>query len=276
VVLAIRLEPGFGSVASRRLSVVFLAKQRHASKATLPDASEATLRRFIDLGVVRGHDVQWRDKASLAPADLEHAHVVCMKSHIDSRHVWELIEAQGVRAVNTRAACASCSDRLVLDTVLRAGGVCTPRCARSATEVPRLRYPVVRKPNPMSAPRDVRVLEHAPEQVDCERWFYQELVEGGGVVHKAYCIGTETFLLTEQAPNAMVQTEPLRSAEQPMSAAMADATRTVGRLTGLEVYGVDFIARADDLHVIDVNPFPSFRGLPRAADALWDHLERVA
>jgi hypothetical protein len=26
----------------------------------------------------------------------------------------------------------------------------------------------------------------------------------------------------------------------------------------------------------DVNPFPSFRDLPRAADALWDHLERIA
>jgi hypothetical protein len=101
VVLAIPVEPGLGSASSRRPSV-FLAKQRHASEATLRDASEATLRdaseatlrdaseatlrdaseatlrhaseatlrRFIELGVVRGHHAQWRDKANPMSADV--------------------------------------------------------------------------------------------------------------------------------------------------------------------------------------------------------------
>jgi hypothetical protein len=64
--------------------VVFLAKPRHAS--------EATFRRFIDLGAVRRHEVQWRDKANLAPADLARADVVCLKRHVDDRRPSQLIE----------------------------------------------------------------------------------------------------------------------------------------------------------------------------------------
>jgi Inositol 1,3,4-trisphosphate 5/6-kinase ATP-grasp domain len=245
--------------------VVLLAKERHAS--------DATFRRFLEVGAMRGHEVLWRDKAGLSAADLARTQVVCLKSHVDDRHVWQLIEAHGVRALNTHGASSVCGERLFLDAVLRGGGVPTPRCAADPAEVARLRYPAVRKPNPLAAPREVRILEQPPEQADCERWFYQELIEGDGMVHKAYCIGTETFLLIEHAQGP----QPARSAVQPMSRAMTQATRNVGRLTGLEVYGVDFIvSSADTMHVIDVNPFPSFRGVPRAADALWDYVERIA
>lgn len=146
------------------MQVVLLAKDRHAG--------EPVLRRFLAVGAVRGHDVQWHDKPSFLAADLARVDlVVCLKSHVDDREVWHKIEAQGVRAVNRR----------------------------------------------------------------------------------------------EAGRRQAVAMEP----------GLAEAARTVGRRTGLEIYGLDFVGRPGDRVLIDVNPFPSFRCLPQAADVLWDYLEKI-
>jgi ribosomal protein S6--L-glutamate ligase len=60
----------------------------------------------------------------------------------------------------------------------------------------------------------------------------------------------------------------------PIPGRLAEAARAVGRLTGLEVYGLDFVGSPAEVFLVDVNPFPSFRALPRAADALWDYVEK--
>ncbi len=251
------------------MKVVLLAKDRHAS--------EPVLRRFLAVGALRGHNVQWHDKQTFLTADLARVDIVCLKSHVDDREVWHKIEAQGVRTVNRRAASQACGARSRLDALLRAGGVRMPRCAATAAEVGQLTMPIVRKPNAAAAPREVRVFDQTPESIDNERYFYQELIAGDGVVCKAYCIAGTTFLVEERDTDpAASDASAGRRQAVAMEPGLAEAARTVGLLTGLEVYGLDFVGRPGERVLIDVNPFPSFRCVPQAAQALWDHLEKIA
>jgi ribosomal protein S6--L-glutamate ligase len=257
------------------MHIIVLAKERHAA--------EPMFQRFIEHGAARGHAVQLRDKKAFRAGDLRQVDVVCLKSHIDDEQVWRMIEAQGVRAVNACAACLACSERSRLDAILHNGGARTPRSASRAAEVERLRYPIIQKSNSLAAPRDIRVLHRPPREIDCERYFYQEMILGDGAVYKVYCIGAQAFLVKEADTDADGDTDTAvvladgqgaRRQAAPIPVPLAEAALNVGRLTGLEVYGVDFVGSADAMFVIDVNPFPSFRALPQAADALWDYLEK--
>ncbi len=250
------------------LHVVWVAKERQAA--------EPAFCRFLDLGAARGHQVQWLAKRAFLAADLAGVDIVCLKNHIDDNPVWHRIEAHRVRAVNRREACMSCSDRSRLDAMLRAGGVRMPLSASTADEVLQLRLPIVQKPKLASAPRDVRIFSRPPVPIDCERYFYQELIGGQGPVYKVYCIGDDAFLVEESGTGAPAcGAAPGQRQAMAMDPRLTGTARTVGRLTGLEVYGLDFVGSPGDLLLIDVNPFPSFRCLPQAADALWDHLEHI-
>ena len=89
-----------------------------------------------------------------------------------------------------------------------------------------------------------------------------------------YCVADQAFLVEELPTDASAPDSTRgRRRAMPMDPRLAEAALHVGRLTGLEVYGLDFVGAPDDRVLIDVNPFPSFRCVPRAADALWDYLE---
>ncbi len=227
--------------------------------------------RFLELGAARGHKVKAQNKEMFLAGDLQDVDVVCLKGYTDDKHVWEMIDMHGVRAVNSRAAGECCTERGRLDTMLCIGGVRTPRRASSTAEVMCLNYPIIRKPNAMSAPRDLQVFHQPPAEIDCERYFYQELIASDGATYKVYCIGEETFLVKELD---VADEETLRRQAVPIPDHLVQAARAVGKLTGLEIYGVDFVETPDKLFLIDVNPFPSFRALPQAAEALWDYLEK--
>lgn len=251
------------------MNVIFLAKDRHTA--------DPTFLRFLTLGPLRGHNVQSYNKKTFLAGDLLPVDVVCLKSYVDDEKIWKKITTQTERAVNSRDSCAICGERSHLNAVLRNGGVRLPRCAYSADDVKGLTYPIIQKSNALSAPRDNQVFHELPSEIDCERYFYQELIEHDGAVYKVYCIGVETFLVKESDADAgLAGNESARRQEMPISGQLREAARNVGWLTGLEVYGLDFVGPPDEMFLIDVNPFPSFRHLPQAAEALWDYLEKIA
>ena len=147
------------------MHVIFLAKDNHTDNPTF--------LLFLELGMSRGHTVQAWNKKTFLAGDLSGVDVVCLKSYIDDHQVWKVIESQGVRAINSRAASEHCLERLRLDMLLGAGGVRTPRYASSPNEVTGMSYPIIRKPNAMFAPRELRVFHNAPAEIDCKRYFYQ-------------------------------------------------------------------------------------------------------
>lgn len=56
----------------------------------------------------------------------------------------------------------------------------------------------------------------------------------------------------------------------------AAIARRAGAALGLEIYGVDLLEGPDGPVLVDVNAFPSCRGLPGAAERIADHLRGAA
>jgi glutathione synthase/RimK-type ligase-like ATP-grasp enzyme len=55
-----------------------------------------------------------------------------------------------------------------------------------------------------------------------------------------------------------------------------DAALTCGQALGLELYGVDFLTSGHDFWVVDVNGFPSYRGVAGATERIATYLLRRA
>lgn len=96
----------------------------------------------------------------------------------------------------------------------------------------------------------------------------EELIAGDGRDRKLYVVGKECRGLLKKWPR-----EEGRSS-RPFSpdAELADLAVRAGQLLGLEIYGVDFVFGPDGPVIVDVNPFPSFKGIPDAAGLIAGYL----
>ena len=232
---------------------------------------DAFLRDVVATGTARGHRVRTVDKRDLLDTRLDHVDVVCLKNHVDDDKVWRVLEEARVRVVNRRLPC---SRRSQVDAMAARAGVLTPRSARDDAEVEGLRYPVMRKSASLFAAAEPMVLDRPPAHPDCATYFYQELVPHDDLTAKAYCIGPRAFLVEEQDSLPVHDSGRRRRAAIPDT--LADAALALGAITGLEVYGADFVGPGEQRLLVDVNPFPSFRHVAPAASALWSHLERTS
>ncbi|NLZ18078.1 MAG: hypothetical protein GX087_10155 [Desulfobulbaceae bacterium] len=53
---------------------------------------------------------------------------------------------------------------------------------------------------------------------------------------------------------------------------LADLARYIGQMLRLEIYGVDFIVARNDPFIVDVNAFPSLKGISDAAGLIADYI----
>lgn len=213
-------------------------------------------------------------KEEFLRANLSGVDVVCMKSHYDDWGVWSHLERGGARAVNARSAIKACSDRRALDELLRAHEVTTPTSAKDEEGLRRLEFPVIRKPR-LAWRHDLLVLDGVPESPDFDQYFYQQAVPGDGYDYKVYCAGEVTFGVVRPSSFAKPFEEKASVSHQldSLPEGLSELAVYVGKVTGLEIYGVDFVGRDGKFWLVDVNPFPGFIGVPNAAEAWWDYLE---
>lgn len=232
-----------------------------------------TVSAFLRGGPARGVEVQLVDKAQFFETDLSRFDIVCLKNHYTDPRVWERLEAQPhLRAVNRHEPTALAMDRRAVDDLLRDAGIPTPPNARTIAEFRALHFPVFQKPLRADL-HDLSVipaLDRAPVP-DFTRFFYQEKVPMDGLDYKLYCVGETTIMVVRPESRYKDPAEKVherREVREPIPALAAHARR-VGKVTGLEIYGVDFVGQGGTYYVIDVNPFPGFIGIPRAADLWW-------
>jgi ribosomal protein S6--L-glutamate ligase len=90
---------------------------------------------------------------------------------------------------------------------------------------------------------------------------FQEYLGSGEETYKAYVVGEDVVVIrrTDTA---------VESATLPKE--VNDAIRSVGRAFAMSVYGIDFFYREGQPIVLDVNDFPSFRGIPEASRRICD------
>ena len=101
--------------------------------------------------------------------------------------------------------------------------------------------------------------------------FIQEcLVSNYGEDLKVYVIGNEVFCLRRIFPARTLE-EKLGHPVS-LSPQIRDLALLIGKIFGLEIYGIDIIETEQGPFVIDVNYFPAMVGVPEAAERIADYL----
>jgi ribosomal protein S6--L-glutamate ligase len=109
--------------------------------------------------------------------------------------------------------------------------------------------------------------------VDDGTWLVQRHVGGDASDLKVYVVGDQCFAGAKTfgpLSYAADRIEPIV-----LDPALKQLVLAVGRALDLRCFGVDLRFEGCDPMVIDVNPFPGYRGFPAAVPALRSEIERV-
>jgi ribosomal protein S6--L-glutamate ligase len=242
------------------------------------------------------HEVAIYDAATLpagygrGPGLSEPPDVVLLKSRSpEARRVAGTAERAGSVVVNPPAATTLALDRAATAEVLERAGVPAPRSwsvAALRDLVPDgagTRLPLVLKSRTSSRRDLVRLVtgreelaELLPEWAE-EPVVAQEFAANDGFDIKVWVIGAD--LSAARRRSALVSTDKssdefLDPAELPPD--WIATARDAGAALGLQLYGVDLLITGGRPVVVDVNPFPGFRGARKPADSLLRFLATVA
>jgi ribosomal protein S6--L-glutamate ligase len=242
------------------------------------------------------HEVALYDAATLpagygrGPGLSEPPDVVLLKSRSpEARRVAQTAERGGSVVVNPAAATTVALDRAATAAALERASVPAPRSWSVAalrdlvTDAAGARWPVVVKSRTSSRRDLVRLVtgraeltELLPEWAD-EPVVAQEFAANDGFDIKVWVIGAD--LSAARRRSALVSTD--KSSDEFLDPADLPAdwiatARDAGAALGLQLYGVDLLITGGRPVVVDVNPFPGFRGARDPADSLLRFLSTVA
>jgi ribosomal protein S6--L-glutamate ligase len=246
--------------------------------------------------LARRHEVEVYDAETL-PAGYgsgeglqEPPDVVLLKSRSPrARQVARTAERAGSLVVNPPAATTTALDRAATAQALDRAGVPAPRTwsfpalrdlHADGAELP---WPLVVKSRTSSRRDLVRLVTDRTELAELlpdwgsEPVIAQEFAANDGFDIKVWVIGDD--LSAARRRSALESTDKssdefLDPAELPE--AWTRAARDAGRALGLQLYGVDLLITGGRPVVVDVNPFPGFRGASAPADALLRFLSTIA
>ncbi|WP_448614954.1 ATP-grasp domain-containing protein [Modestobacter sp. URMC 112] len=231
------------------------------------------------------HEVEVHDSRTLPAGYGEPAvqppDVVLLKSRsVEARRVAQTAQRAGSLVVNSPDATAAALDRAVTAEALDRAGVPAPRswsvpALRQLAYGPSLPWPLVVKSR-TSSRRDLvrlvgsrtQLVELLPEWGD-EPVVAQEFAANDGFDVKMWVIGAD--LSAARRRSALESTD--KGSDELLDPAHLpeDWTRSVrdaGAALGLQLYGVDLLVSGGRPVVVDVNPFPGFRGAAHPADSL--------
>ena len=215
--------------------------------------------------------------------------VLLMSRSLEARRVAETAERAGSLVVNPPAATAAALDRAVTAAALDRAGVPAPRswtvpALRSlATDGAALPWPLVVKSR-ISSRRDLVRLVSSPAELSelLPEWgdeaiVAQEFAANDGFDIKFWVIGADLSAARRRSALESVDKSSdvfLEPADLPEE--WTRTARDAGRAMGLQLYGVDLLVTGGRPVVVDVNPFPGFRGARGPADSLLRFLSTVA
>jgi ribosomal protein S6--L-glutamate ligase len=90
---------------------------------------------------------------------------------------------------------------------------------------------------------------------------------------KLYNTGDEVFATVKRSP--LHRGADIVEEQIPVTPELRNLARAVGRVFGLDIYGIDVIQTPDGYMVLDINDFPSFGKVPQAAWRLARTVLRV-
>ena len=220
--------------------------------------------------------------------------VVLLKSRTpEARRVAQTAERAGSLVVNPPAATTAALDRAATADALDRAGVPAPRSwsvpalrdlvADHAENTAALTWPLVVKSRTSSRRDLVRLVPSRAELVELlpewgeEPVVAQEFAANDGFDIKVWVIGADLSVARRRsALEAIDKTadEHLDPADLPED--WIRTARDAGAALDLQLYGVDLLISGGRPVVVDVNPFPGFRGAREPAEALLRFLSTIA
>jgi glutathione synthase/RimK-type ligase-like ATP-grasp enzyme len=200
--------------------------------------------------------------------------------------ILEAAAAAGVLTINDSRAIRMVRDKAVAAAVAQVNGLPFPMTwfvteRRLLEQIPRAEYPLVVKPSNGSQGRGVRLIR-APEEIDgldldeagdCFLLAQRYEADAGWDV-KLYNTGREVYAVERPSPLAGGPGGPDRLI--PLTAELRALALQVGRLYGLDIYGIDVVSTPRGWVTVDVNDFPSFRQIPNAAAIVAESILHIA
>lgn len=187
-----------------------------------------------------------------------------------------VLDARGARILNSYSASVNTINKIRTAACLSAAQIPVPRSwvagdLTRITEVTDM-MPLLLKPNIGHGGAGIRLIRDKAElsatQVD-DGVLIQEFIKQVEYEIKLYVVGDRVCGIRKHAGSG--EREPV--AVEP---ALQDVAISCGRALGLDIYGLDVLVSTTGPIVIDVNYFPSFRGVPNAARLLTDHISDYA
>lgn len=102
-----------------------------------------------------------------------------------------------------------------------------------------------------------------------EELFFQEYLGEKNEIYKVYVVGDEIHCLKNTGSQDGFTNNFIHSSEEiTLPDDLRDTMLEIGRKFDMNVYGVDFFYSSGIPVIIDINDFPSFRGVPDAPDTI--------
>jgi ribosomal protein S6--L-glutamate ligase len=200
--------------------------------------------------------------------------------------ILEAAEAMGVPTINRSRSIRLVRDKAVATAVAQAYGLPTPRTYFVShpdllEQIPEEEYPLVIKPTNGSSGRGIYRVNSSVElaalkidEADASFFLAQHYVENTGFDIKLYVMGREVYSVAKKSPlHPEVQVDKQLI---PITIELRNLALQVGKIFGLDIYGLDVVETPQGLVVVDINDFPSFGYVPRAIPRLSNYIVRLA
>jgi ribosomal protein S6--L-glutamate ligase len=199
--------------------------------------------------------------------------------------ILEAAEAVGIPTINNSRSIRLVRDKAVAAAFARAHGLPIPPTyfvahPRLLRQIPIEDYPLVVKPSNgssckgvylLKSPHDITSLEEA--ETSDSFFLAQRYAENTGFDMKVYVTGSEVYA-------AVAKKSPLHpDMEQhfiPLTPQIRKLALQVGKLFGLDIYGLDVVETPTGPAIVDINDFPSFGGVPRAVVRVSEYVLHAA
>jgi len=199
--------------------------------------------------------------------------------------ILEAVEAVGIPTINNSRSIRLVRDKAVAAAFARAHGLPIPPTyfvahPRLLRQIPIEDYPLVVKPSNgssckgvylLNSPADVTALEVA--EANDSFFLAQRYAENTGFDMKVYVTGREVYA-------AVAKKSPLHPDMEerfvPLTPQIRKLALQVGKLFGLDIYGLDIVDTPQGPAIVDINDFPSFGGVPRAVVRVSEYVLHAA
>ncbi len=188
-----------------------------------------------------------------------------------------VLHEQGARILNPYPGCFALENKIITTQRLKNAGVPVPETwvtADFSLLMPIAEEkPLIVKPNTGGRGKGIYFIQSPRDLLDIpetgQPMLVEELIPGTGEDLKTYVIGDQVFGIRKPFSPMSYRTAGRPVRVDPQVEAIA---RACGRVFGLSLYGLDIIEAPDGPVVVDLNYFPSYKGIPNAAGILADFI----